>query len=73
VVTVKRRLGKLSLHVANMNLTLKPSHLAEFALHSKLAGAAFPCYFEREGGAVTALCIKLDKDLDSFIRFSPHQ
>jgi hypothetical protein len=69
IITVKRRLGKLSLHVANMNLTLKPSRLAEFALHSKLAGAAFPCYFDRQDGVVTALCIKLDKDLDSFIRF----
>ncbi|MDR3315886.1 MAG: serine hydrolase [Coriobacteriales bacterium] len=69
LITVRQHLGKLTLQIANMNLTLKPSRLAEFALHSKLAGTAFPCYFERPDGLVTALCIKLDTDLDSFIRF----
>ncbi|MDR3307914.1 MAG: serine hydrolase [Coriobacteriales bacterium] len=68
-VEVTQRGNRLALRTAGLSLALKPSRVAEFAVYSKLAAMAFPCYFERRDGTATALLIKLDEDLESYIRF----
>jgi CubicO group peptidase (beta-lactamase class C family) len=65
---VSRRGRALVLDYAGFRFRLRPSQEAEYAIYSRLAGLAFPCWFDRTPGG-RALLVGLEQDLDHPIRF----